>query len=317
MIQATCLAIVLSLSTAALSGADTPAPDSAVLDAVEALTKFYSTEVILGKPLEIEGLNIVPIATVGVGYGRRAGDTDEVALQGTASVVSPVGVLVVSKRGVQLLPISKGLLEQVLGAVTPVVLQVLKRQEKDQADAIGPVQGRMSLSELLATLYAFVPERGWKFGVFPWPVSLVLLFLVGWLALALLIGGLFPRQMVAIATTLQDHPLRAGLVGLLSYGMVFGLAVVFTLSIIGIPFTLLLLVCTWAAKLLGTVSIAWLVGQKVAAAVRQRPYAMATHVLIGGLLLGAIRIVPVLGWVLWAILGIFGFGAVLRAQMQR
>ncbi len=68
--------------------------------------------------------------------------------------------------------------------------------------------------------------------------------------------------------------------------MVFILAEAFTISIIGIPFTLVLLVFIWAAKLLATVSIAWLVEQKTLTAVRRTHYAEVTHVLIGGIILG-------------------------------
>jgi hypothetical protein len=75
-----CCVIMLSLSTAAASQADTSAPDPVVGEAVEDLKKLYSTEAILGKPLEIEGLQIIPIATVGVGYGQRVGAADEAAL---------------------------------------------------------------------------------------------------------------------------------------------------------------------------------------------------------------------------------------------
>jgi uncharacterized spore protein YtfJ len=291
--------------------------DPALRDALAELKQLYATEITLGRPLEIDGFKIIPLAMVGIGYGQRAATPDGEAVQGAGGVVSPVGVLVVSQQGVQLLPVSKGLLEQVLGAVTPIVLQVMQRGRKEPAGVAEPSRARISIPEILATLYAFMPARGWKFGFFPWPLPLVLLFLAGWLVLALLVALLLPHHITVVAATLQTSALRAGLIGLLSYGVVFVLAAVFTISIIGIPLTVLLLVLTWGAKLLGTVSIAWLIGQKTAAAVRPRPYSEVIHVLIGGLMLGAVRIIPVLGWILWLILGIVGLGAVLRSQMQR
>jgi hypothetical protein len=212
--------------------------------------------------------------------------------------------------------VSKGFIEQVMGAVTPVILQVIQARGRDAVDAADAPTAPASLPELLATFYAFVPARGLKFGLFPWPLPLVLIFLVGWLALALLIGVFLPHQLVAIASTLQVNVLRAGILGLLSYGVIFILAVVFTISIIGIPFTVLLLVFTWAANLLGTVSIAWLIGQKAWGALRRAHYPEVVYVLTGGLL-EAVRIIPVLGWLLWSVLGVFGFGAVVRSQMQR
>jgi uncharacterized spore protein YtfJ len=313
----TCLVIVLNLTIAMRGVASTDVPDPALRDAVEELRKLYATEVTLGKPLEIDEFKIIPLATVGIGYGQRTAAPGAEALQGAGGVLSPVGVLVVSNRGVQLLPVSKGLLEQLLGAVTPVLLQIMKGERRETANATGTPQARVSLLDLLATLYAFLPESGWKFGWFPWPLPLVLIFLSGWLVLALLIGVFLPQLTITIAATLRADVLRAGLVGLLSYGVVFILAAVFTISIIGIPLTLVLLVFIWAAKLMGTVSIAWLVGQKTLTAARRTPHAEVTHVLIGGIILGLVRIIPVLGWILWLILGIFGFGAVLRTQVQR
>jgi uncharacterized spore protein YtfJ len=313
----TYLVIVLSLTLAMRGMASADAPDPALRDAVEELRQLYSTEVTLGKPLEIDGLKIIPLATVGTGYGQRTPAPGAEVLRGAGGVLSPVGVLVVSNRGVQLLPVSKGFLEQLLSAVTPVLLQIMTGEKREAANATGAPPARVSLPEFLATLYAFLPKSGWKFGLFPWPLSLVLIFLSGWLVLALLIGVFLPRQTITIAATLRADVLRAGLVGLLSYGVVFILAAVFTISIIGIPLTLVLLVFIWAAKLLGTVSIAWIVGQKTLTAARRTHHAEVTHVLIGGIILGLVRIIPVLGWILWMILGIFGFGAVLRTQLQR
>jgi uncharacterized spore protein YtfJ len=305
-----CLVIIIA-PTILYSHAEAGELDPAVRDALAELKQLYATEITLGKPLEIDGFKIIPLATVGIGYGQRPRTPDGEAVQGAGGVLSPVGVLVISQQGVHLLPVSKGLLEQLLGAVTPIVLQVMQRGGKEPSGA------RVRVPEILATLYAFMPERGWKFGFFPWPLPLVLLFLAGWLVLALLIALLLPHHIIVVAATLQTSALRSGLVGLLSYGVVFILAAVFTISIIGMPLTVLLLVVTWGAKLLGTVSIAWLVGQKAAAAVRPRPYSEVIHVLIGGFILGVVRIIPGLGWILWMILGIVGLGAVLRSQMQR
>ncbi len=291
-----------------------------VREAVEELKQVYSTDIILGKPLEVDHLKIIPIATVGIGYGQRGVPEDRSATWGAGGVLSPVGVLVVSPliavQGVQLLPISKGVLAQVLEAVMPVVLQQI-RQTEPQDTIVAERQARRTMTELLATLYAFLPKHGLKFGFFPWPLSFVIIFLVGWLALALLIAVFLPRQITAVAAMLQDNYLRAGMTGLLGYGIVYLLAVVFAVSIIGIPLSVVLLLLVWAVSLFGTVSIALLVGQQCAAALRRPPYADVVLVLIGGLVLGMVRVIPVLGWVVWLILSVFGFGAVLRLQRRQ
>jgi uncharacterized spore protein YtfJ len=287
----------------------------AVREVVEELKQVYATDIILGKPLEVDHLKIIPLATVGIGYGQRGVSEDRNTTRGAGGIVSPVGVLVVSPHGVQLLPIAKGVLEQVLGAVTPVVLQQI-RHTAPQADTVAERQARLTIPEILATLYAFLPQNGLQFGFFPWPLSLVIVFCVGWLVLALLMAVFLSRQITAVAAMLQENYLRAGVVGLLGYGIVYLLAVVFAVSIIGIPLSVVLLLLVWAVSLFGIVSIALLVGQQCAAALRRPPYADVVLVLIGGLVLGIVRVIPVLGWIVWLILSVVGFGAVLRLQRR-
>src|SRR5438093_246725 len=138
---------------------------------------FTIMSIMLGKPLEVDHLKIIPLATVGIGYGQRGVSEDRNATRGAGGIVSPVGVLVVSPQGVQLLPIAKGVLEQALSAVTPVVLQQI-RHTAPQAAPGAERQGRLTIPELLATLSAFLPKQGLNFGFFPWPLSLVIVFCV-------------------------------------------------------------------------------------------------------------------------------------------
>jgi uncharacterized spore protein YtfJ len=134
---------------------------------IEELKQLYATEITLGKPLEIDGLKIIPLAAIGVGFGQRIGAPDCEVLRGAGGALSRVGILVISNKGIELLPVSKGFIEQVLAAVTPVILQIMKAGGTDVVDTPSAAQARVSLSELLAIFYAFVPEHGLKFGLFP------------------------------------------------------------------------------------------------------------------------------------------------------
>jgi uncharacterized spore protein YtfJ len=168
---------------------------------VEELQQVYATDIVLGKPLEVEQLKIIPLATVGIGYGQRSVPEDHSGARGAVGMVSPVGVLVVSSQGVQFLPISKGIFEQVLGAVIPAVLQHI-RQAEPNATPGATRQARRTIPQLLAILSVFLPNHGWQFGMFPWPLSLVIVFCVGWLGLALLITVFLSRQITAVAAML-------------------------------------------------------------------------------------------------------------------
>jgi len=309
----TCLAAVLGLLPAVGGMPRAATLDPALRESVEELKRVYATEIVLGKPLEIESLKIIPLATVGLGYGQRQGTPERGALHGVGGVLSPVGVLVVSPTGVQLLPIPKGLVEQLLGALAPVISQVL-RGEGTTPD--GRERGlRLTPPEILGALYVLLPKGGLTFGLFPWPLSRVLLFVLGWLALALLSGVFFPRQVAAVAATLRDHPLRTGLIGVLSAGAVGLLAVIFTISLIGLPLTILVVLLAWALQLFGLIGMALLVGQTATVAIQRPRDSALEQILIGGILLGLVRILPFLGWIIWLVLGLFGFGAVLLTRV--
>ena len=92
---------------------------------------------------------------------------------------------------------------------------------------------------------------------------------------------------------------------------------VFTISLIGLPLTILVVLLAWAVQLFGLIGIALLVGQTAAAAVQRLRAAALEHILIGGILLGLVRILPFLGWIIWLILGLFGFGAVLLTRVRQ
>jgi uncharacterized spore protein YtfJ len=308
------LAVVLSLAWPGYGRSQTDTSDAPLREALEAWRGFAQTEVILGQPRRLEGVTIIPVATVGMGFGQRQEPSDRRALVGAGGVLSPVGVLVVSPRGVQLLPISKGFLEQALGAITPVLLHLV-RAARPAAEGKGAA--RLTPPDLLAALYAMLPRGGLKFGLFPWPFPLILLFVAGWLALALVVGVFLPQRLTAIASTLREQPFRATLTGVLSYGAVGVLALVFTVSIIGLPLTLVVLALAWALHLLGMVSIAWLIGHTSAVALRQARPGVVRAVLGGGLVLGIIRLIPLVGWLVWLVLGLGGFGAVLLTQVRR
>ena len=314
------LVCVLVLTPVVRGNARADAPEAPLRNAMEVLKRAYATEIVLGHPLEIEGLKIIPLATVGMGFGQQQGSSKQGAILGAGGLLSPVGVLVISPKGIQLLPVPKGFFEQLLGVITPVLLHIIQGTEETPEGAVDAKRMRHIAPAFLTRLYGLLPAQGLKFGLFPWPLSLVLLFIAGWLALALLIAAFLPQHVISVAETLRENPLRTGMTGVLSYGVVLILAVVFAVSIIGLPFTFVLIGLMLALQLLGLVSVAWLMGQKTVAIMRRDQYAEGVYVLAGGVLLGLVRIIPIFGWIVWGILGLFGFGAVLlthRRKVQR
>ena len=62
------------------------------------LKKAYSTDVIIGKPLEVDELKIIPLATVGAGIGQQTKQLGVDNMRGVASLMIPAGVIVVSRK---------------------------------------------------------------------------------------------------------------------------------------------------------------------------------------------------------------------------
>jgi len=147
---------------------------------------------------------------------------------------------------------------------------------------------------------ALVPGLGWA-----WTLALTCLAFYTFLAL------LFPAGIAQCVHTVETQPGRTALAGLL--GMLFTpvLLVLLCITVIGIaavPFVVIALFC---ASLFGkAVMLAWVGGRLMG----RRPGAVnhpAIAVLIGGAIALVLYVIPVIGFLVYKLLGFFGFGAVV------
>lgn len=136
--------------------------------------------------------------------------------------------------------------------------------------------------------------------------------------LALLLVGtcltvVFPWQVVLIATTLRGNPLKSAAAGLTNLVIFVFLVVPLGLSLIGLPFALLLT---------GAAALAWLFGLTATAVVLGRSLAHDTVSLVwataAGLIVMAISLaVPLIGPLVITALGLAGAGALAVALVSR
>ncbi|MCP4626228.1 MAG: hypothetical protein GY850_22360 [bacterium] len=274
--------------------------------AVDELKNAYSTDVIMGKPMEVDELKIIPLATVGAGIGQLATQPGVDNMRGAASLMIPAGVIVVSKKGVKILQLSKGFIEQLFGALASVILQMMNIEpgEKNKGGEIKKISlegKKFKISQIVLSLYSLI----------------VGLFLLGWFVLALLIGIFLPNSVSEIASTLRHDFVWSGIIGSLFYGVAVLLTTMFALSLFGIPLAFVIIILTCALTMFGTVGIASLVGRSLANAIKRKNISNVVIVLIGGTIMGIVGIIPVLGWISWTIVGVFGFGVVLRIQYAK
>ncbi len=145
-----------------------------------------------------------------------------------------------------------------------------------------------------------VPNVAWV-----WTI-VALLFLV-----YLVLNLLFDAPLAATARTLAAKPLSVFLVGLLVLLLVGPLCLALTMSVIGIAVVPFVLCALLAAALLGRVAVMRWMGSAIVHEGDEPSRAQTTlSFVIGFALLSLAYLVPVLGLVTWATVGVFGLGAV-------
>jgi uncharacterized RDD family membrane protein YckC len=144
-----------------------------------------------------------------------------------------------------------------------------------------------------------VPNLSWVWWVFG------LFFTVHFL-----INLVFHDPVRATAKTLGSRPLSAFMAGLLVLLLVGPLALLLVMSVIGVlvvPFALCALVVAWA---IGKVAVTRAIGARVVQqeSAESRPQSMRSF-LIGSAVIVLLYIIPVVGLMSWALIGVFGLGS--------
>lgn len=132
------------------------------------------------------------------------------------------------------------------------------------------------------------------------------------LALYLLIALLFRDSVQRCVHTLELHPGPSLLAAVLATLLVPAVVLALLITVVGIaaiPFLWLGLFC---AHIFGRVVVlGWLGGRFLRVGNLHVSASLALAVLLGGLIAMALYMVPVLGFIVYALLGVFGFGAVI------
>jgi uncharacterized RDD family membrane protein YckC len=155
---------------------------------------------------------------------------------------------------------------------------------------------------LLARPLAFVPGIAWAWG-------LALGFLVFYVLLALLAGPAVER----CAETLESRPGRTLLISVLAVLLVPMLMVILAITVIGLVLIPFLSLGLMAATLFGkAVMLAWLGRLVLRGAGRGEPWRVALAVLVGGAITLLLYCVPVVGFIVFKLLGVLGLGVVIH-----
>ena len=154
-------------------------------------------------------------------------------------------------------------------------------------------------------------------------VSLLFVWIIAAVAVTLMSGREIRYSSIEVRTS-PLHCFALGLVAVTSFVLT---AILFSYLIpylVGIPLLLALAVFAIVTKIYGTIAVFHAIGTIVASArtredLSQRRWLRGdlAMVVIGVLLLGAIRLIPVVGTVVWGLVSVFGIGTALATKFGR
>jgi uncharacterized RDD family membrane protein YckC len=165
----------------------------------------------------------------------------------------------------------------------------------------GPIRTWIRHCLLYGRPLSLAPGLGWAWGV-------ALTFLALYAALALL----FREGLTRCVQTFETQPGQSVLAALIAMLLTPVLVVLLCITVIGIPAVPFVLLALFCVALFGkAVMLAW-VGRRVAGRHNAGPLSHpAVTVLIGGALVLVLYLVPVLGFLVYKLLGVLGLGAVV------
>src|SRR5438132_6224302 len=156
-------------------------------------------------------------------------------------------------------------------------------------------------------------------------VSVSLLFV--WIIVAIVVTLMSGREIRLSSIEIRTSPLHCFALGLVAVTSFLLTSVVFSYLVpylIGIPLLFALAVFAVLTKIYGTVAVFHAVGTLVAGARTREQLAQRrwfrgdlAMVIVGVLILGALRLIPVVGTLIWAGASVFGIGVALATKFGR
>jgi hypothetical protein len=136
-------------------------------------------------------------------------------------------------------------------------------------------------------------------------------------AVVVLFFLLFPLRMRVALDRVERHPALSALVGAIAAVAVIPIAIVLLISIIGIPLIILEVAALFAGVWIGTGALALLVGRRLCELVMPRTTPSPLFALILGLVVVcSAEIVPIVGWVVTALVWLVGLGAAILSFIR-
>lgn len=169
----------------------------------------------------------------------------------------------------------------------------------------------INASDLSQSLASVLNEdwEGWS-----WVFAILSLFVfIGILLIALLLVTLLPRPVRSVAGAIKDSPFKAFLWGLVVLVSVVPLAILLTISVLGIVLIPLEMAIVVGSALIGFIAAAQLAGEKFFALLKKQDQSVTTDIFWGLVILWVIGWIPHFGWMVKVLAVVIGLGGVLIA----
>lgn len=139
-----------------------------------------------------------------------------------------------------------------------------------------------------------------------------LIMLLCFAGAGVMVVGLVPQRVGRIATRLETHPVRSGIVGVVASGFLALSSALFAITFIGLPVSFVLMALLGLAWLMGFVGLCQAVGDRL-------PFQSKHHgrwlaFLVGTLLLTFLGSLPWVGFLVVAAASVIGMGASLSTR---
>ncbi len=141
-----------------------------------------------------------------------------------------------------------------------------------------------------------------------------MLNLVALVVLGVLLVLFLPRQTAVVSQAVTEAGWTSFAVGLLTFLVSLALVPLLVIICVGIPVAILLIIALVAAAVFGWIAIGILVGHRILAALHVSPQQPVLEIFVGIVVLTLLAEVPCVGWLLGAIAGAVGLGAVVLTR---
>jgi hypothetical protein len=156
---------------------------------------------------------------------------------------------------------------------------------------------------------ASVLDEDWEGWSWVFAVLSLLLF-IGIMLLAILLVTLLPKPVCIVATAIRESPFRVFLWGLLVLISIVPLAVLLTISVMGIVLIPLEMTLVVGSALVGFIAVAQLAGEKIFLFIKKPGQSIVSDVSLGLIILWLVGWMPHIGWMIKVIAVVLGLGGV-------